>query len=100
MHVSSQTFGGEGKLVQRGHGRIYRTEAGDLFLRYCESMLSVATEACKALQDYRSASRSVDDLAAAHASLKWQCLVANATCKLRIHLLPTFSSSSHTSPLT
>ena len=50
-----QTFGGEGMLVQRGHGRIYRTEAGDLFLRYCESMLSVATEACKALQDYRCA---------------------------------------------
>lgn len=66
-HVPWQTFGGEGKLVQRGHGRIYRTEAGDLFLRYCESMLSVATEACKALQDYRLVSLSADDLVVAFA---------------------------------
>ena len=68
-NVPWQTFGGEGKLVQRGHGRIYRTEAGDLFLRYCESMLSVATEACKALQDYRLVSLSADDLAFSFALL-------------------------------
>ena len=50
-----QTFGGDGTLVQRGHGRIWMTEAGDLFLSYSESMLGVATEACKALHDYRRA---------------------------------------------
>ncbi len=82
-HVPWQTFGGEGKLVQRGHGRIYRTEAGDLFLRYCESMLSVATEACKALQDYRLVSLSAHDFAVPFAFAKQRKGVATATCKLR-----------------
>ena len=50
-----QTFGGDGTLVQRGHGRIWLTEAGDLLLRYSESMVEVATEAAKALFDYRCA---------------------------------------------
>lgn len=53
LTVRVQTFGGDGKLVQRGHGRIWMTEAGDLFLRYSDSILGVATEAYKALYDYR-----------------------------------------------
>lgn len=48
-----QAFGGEGTLLGRTHGRVVVTEAGQLFLTSCEAILSVASEACRALQDYR-----------------------------------------------
>lgn len=51
--VRSQAFGGEGTLLGRTHGRVVVTEAGQLFLTSCEAILSVASEACRALQDYR-----------------------------------------------
>jgi len=53
--VPLQTFGGEGTLLRRAHGRVFVTEAGQLFLASCEAILSVASEACRAIQDYRCA---------------------------------------------
>lgn len=55
--MCTQAFGGEGTLLGRTHGRVVATEAGQLFLTFCEAILSVASEACRALQDYRCAVR-------------------------------------------
>lgn len=54
-----QAFGGEGTLLGRTHGRVVMTEAGQLFLTSCEAILSVASEACRALQDYSCANTGV-----------------------------------------
>lgn len=53
----TQVFGGEGTLLRRSLGRVYLTEAGHLFLASCEAMMSVASEACRAVQDYKCAAR-------------------------------------------
>lgn len=52
VHVLLQTFGSDGVLLQRGSGRVWVTEAGQLFLGYVQSILTAATEATKAMQDF------------------------------------------------
>ena len=53
-------------LMGRNHrnGPAWLTEAGQVLLPYCRSMLAVASEACKAMQEYQAASVSVVRLGA------------------------------------
>ena len=53
-------------LIARNHrnGPAWLTEAGQVLLPYCRSMLAVASEACKAMQEYQAASVSVVSLGA------------------------------------
>ena len=61
---SLQVFGMP--LLARNHrnGPAWLTEAGQVLLPYCRSMLAVASEACKAMQEYQAASVSVVSLGA------------------------------------
>ena len=52
-------------LLQRGrHGPSMLTDAGQVVLSYCESLLAVANEAWRTLADFRSANQGVVSLGA------------------------------------
>ena len=52
-------------LLQRGrHGPSMLTEAGQVVLSYCESLVAVANEAWRTLADFRSAHQGVVSLGA------------------------------------
>ena len=59
-----QVFGMPLIARNKGIGPAWLTEAGQVLLPYCRSMLAVASEACKAMQEIQAASVSVVSLGA------------------------------------
>lgn len=63
MHVT-QALGGRLVLKTLKSGPALLTEAGQAVLPYCQQLVEVAVEACKAMQDFRLASTGVVSLGA------------------------------------
>ena len=63
MHVR-QALGGRLVLKTLKSGPALLTEAGQAVLPYCQQLVEVAVEACKAMQDFRLASTGVVSLGA------------------------------------
>lgn len=59
-----QVFGGRLVLKTARPGPALLTETGEAVLPYCQKLLEVAGEACKAMQDFRAASTGVVSLGA------------------------------------
>ena len=63
-YLSWQALGGRLVLKTLRSGPAMLTEAGEAVLPYCQQLLEVASEACKAMQDFRVASTGVVSLGA------------------------------------
>ena len=90
-------------LIARNHrnGPAWLTEEGQVLLPYCRSMLAVASEACKAMQECQAASVSVVSLGASqtvgtyvmprlvaafkrnNSQVRWRCLLLHVCLQLR-----------------
>jgi LysR substrate binding domain len=68
VRPAPQVFGGEGSLVARSYGRTYITDLGTLLLRYADSILAVASEACRAMRDFSCANTGVVSLGASQTT--------------------------------
>ena len=60
----SQAFGGRLVFKNARSGPALLTEAGEAVQPYCQKLLEVAGEACRAMQDFRAASTGVVSLGA------------------------------------
>ena len=64
MNLSLQALGSRLVLKTSRSGPAVLTEAGAAVLPYCQQLLEVACEGCKAMQDFRLASTGVVSLGA------------------------------------